>query len=76
MFGRLCLATFLKVELNCKLKDVGSVVVLSLQDSPASDLHNHLVYWLLLFGVVCMFLCVCVFMCPSLRPNELPWLIL
>ena len=59
----------LKVELNCKLEDVGSVVVLLLRDSPSGDLHNHLVYWLFLCGVV-------FFLSPSLWSDKLPCLIL
>ena len=46
--GNLCLAIFFKVELNCKLEDVRSVVVLSLRNSSSGDFHNHLVCWLLL----------------------------
>ena len=45
----------LKVELISKLEDVGSVVVLLLRDSPSGDLHNHLVCWLFLCGVVFFF---------------------
>ena len=65
--GNLCPATFFKVELNCKLEDVGSVVVFSLRDSPSGDLHNHL---------VCVLIFIFFRLSPSLWPDELPWLIL
>ena len=59
MFDNLGPVTFFKVELNCKLEDVGSVVVLSLRDSLFGELHNHLVCWLLLCGVLFCFVLFC-----------------